>query len=309
MFRPIRDTYYVTILDAFNEIWEERRYARPGDDILLLVRSGEANHQHRQVSQFVAENETTQWYHAENEKAPPDQYMLRGLPAGWCALRFRVREDLPASLPGWLSDWLRCDPIQTVGGLRFNKNIWMAGAGPTLLLRDRAVKTVLINGECYPVVAGRLTPQQAPCLNEPGIYGVRLDDRSEGKRIEIAQADVNIALLTSRGWHQETDAWPLPEWLGQHPFPATPDHGFIVRGPVFLGAPAPYSGEVRPVEQQWLELACCIRDNRFMRLSVLKNPKAPQTPEHRLLRHLTAVARIRHGSLPRAAHTSLKGDV
>ena len=44
VFRPIRDTYYVTILDAFNEIWEERRYARPGDDILLLVRSGEAKH-------------------------------------------------------------------------------------------------------------------------------------------------------------------------------------------------------------------------------------------------------------------------
>ena len=87
-------------------------------------------------------------------------------------------------------------------------------------------KTVLINGESYPVVEGRVTPQQAPCLNKPGIYGVRLDGRVEGKRIEIAQADVNIALLTSHGWHQDTDAWPWPEWVWQHPFPATPDHRF-----------------------------------------------------------------------------------
>jgi len=215
VFRPIRDTYYVTILDAFNEIWEERRYATSGDDVLLLVRSVEANHRHPQVRHYIAENETTQWYLAEGETAQPDRPTLRGLPAGWCALRFRVREELSASLPGWLSDWLRSDPIQIVGGLRLNKSIWMVGAGPTLLLRDPAVKTVLINGESYPVVEGRVAPQQAPCLNKPGIYWVRIDGRVEGKRIEIVQADVNIALLTSHGWHQETDAWPWPEWLWQ----------------------------------------------------------------------------------------------
>jgi hypothetical protein len=263
VFRPIRREYSVTILDTFTEIWEERRHATPGDDVLLLVRSTESSLRQLQVSRFVAASDTLQCYISEDMTEQPDRTPLRGLPSGWCALHFRVREDLSASLLNWLSEWLHYDPVQIIGGLRLNKNTWMAGAGPTLLVRDPQVKHVLINGDAYPVVAGRVTPLQAPCLNEPGTYGVRLDGRADGKRVAIAQAEVNTELLSLHGWKQKGDAWPWPTWLENKSMPDSPDSDVFLRGPVFLGTPVPVNRNEPPVERQWLELALRIRDRRF----------------------------------------------
>ena len=37
VFRPLHSPYYVTILDAFHGRWEERRHAKPGEEVLLLT--------------------------------------------------------------------------------------------------------------------------------------------------------------------------------------------------------------------------------------------------------------------------------
>ena len=94
VFRPLRERYYVTIRGALGEVWDERRYAKPGEEVLLLVRSGEMQLRFEQVRRNVAKAEEVQQYHAEGEVRPLDSLPLRGLPRGWGALRFRVCEDL-----------------------------------------------------------------------------------------------------------------------------------------------------------------------------------------------------------------------
>jgi hypothetical protein len=117
-----------------------------------------------QVRRDVAENEEVRQYHAESDVCPPDSVPLRGLPRGWCALRFRVHVDLPVTLPSWCKEWLHYARLHLIGGLRVGRQTWMAGAGPTVLVRAPDVTTVCIDGRFYAVIDRRVTPYQAPCL-------------------------------------------------------------------------------------------------------------------------------------------------
>jgi hypothetical protein len=238
VFRPLHEGYYVTVRDAFREVWEERRYAKPGEEVLLLVYSGEIQRRFEQIRFDVAENEEVEQYHAKGEGHPQDSIPLRGLPRGWGALRFQVREDLPVTLPTWCEEWLHYARLQLIDGLRIGPQTWMAGAGPTVLVRARDVATVCIDGHFYNVTNRRVAPSQAPCLNEPGLHIAQIEGGSR-LQITIAECSQHLAILGPPGWVCQEHAWPAPAWLREKKRllaePANAD--LTLRGPVLHGQP------------------------------------------------------------------------
>jgi hypothetical protein len=289
VFRPIRTDGYVTVLATSDEVWEERRYAQPGDDIMLLVKSGTVSGWEAHVLRVA---DKVRKYHAEQEIGDQHSTRLRGLPHGWRILRFRVREELPATLPRWI----RRDPIQPVGGLRVDRNVWLAGAGPTLQVRASDVSTVFIDGQAYRVMDRHVTPQQAPCLNEPGKHIVWIWDQINRAvtaicEITIQESTVPSEFLIEHGWIQRGLTWPSPEWLQQGvPTEKAESHDtLVVRGPVVLDGLTKSRAPDLPVQRQWLELVKCLRgDKPAMGVPQLQTFEALSNP---LLRQMMMVRR------------------
>jgi hypothetical protein len=291
VFRPLREGYYVTVRDAFREVWEERRYAKPGEEVLLLVRSGEIQRRFEQIRFDVAENEEVEQYHAEGEGHPQDSIPLRGLPGGWGALRFQVREDLSVTLPTWCEAWLHYARLQLIEGLRIGPQTWMAGAGPAVLVRARDVTTVCIDGHFYNVTNHRVTPSQAPCLNEPGLHIVQIEG---GSRLQftIAECPQHPAILGPPGWVCQEHAWPAPEWFREKErlLESRPIAGLILRGPVLHGQPLQPAVAEPPVQQHWVELVLRLRGSRLgTRVSTAETWKPSSNP---LIRQLQMIAEV-----------------
>jgi hypothetical protein len=263
-FRPLREKYYVTVQDAFRETWDERRYAKPSEEVLLLVRSGETRLRFEQVRRDVAEYEEVKQYHAEGDVHSPDSIRLRGLPRGWCALRFRVREDLPVTLASWCQEWLHYARLQLIGGLRVGRQTWMAGAGPTVLVRPSDVTTVYIDGHFYNVTNRRVTPYQAPCLNELGFHIVQIEGGSLLK-ITIEECSELPGILEPLGWMYQGQGWPSPEWLKRqgHLLAPPATASLTLRGAVVRGQPVQPVVIEPAVQRHWVELALQLRGYRL----------------------------------------------
>lgn len=297
VFRPLHEGYYVTVRDAFREVWEERRYAKPGEEALLLVRSVEIQRRFEQVRFDVAENEEVEQYHAEGEMHPQGSIPLRGLPRGWGALRFQVREDLQVTLPPWCEEWLHYARLQLIEGLRIGKQAWMVGAGPTVLVRASDVTTVYIDGHFYNVTNRRVAPPQAPCLNEPGLHIVQVEGGSR-LQITIAECSQNPAILEPPGWVCQEQGWPAPEWFREKErlLGEPPDIGLTLRGPILRGQPLQSVVTEPPVQRHWIEMVLQLRGYRLG--SRVSTTETREASSNLLIRQLQGIARVRKQSCP-----------
>jgi hypothetical protein len=249
-----------------------------------------------QVRRDVAENEEVRQYHAESDVCPPDSVPLRGLPRGWCALRFRVHVDLPVTLPSWCKEWLHYARLQLIGGLRIGRQTWMAGAGPTVLVRAPDVTTVCIDGRSYAVIDRRVTPYQAPCLNEPGLHIVQIEDGSLLK-ITIEECSTLSGILEPSGWVSQGQGWPSPEWVKQQEYSwASPTMGNLtLRGAVVRGQPVQPAVIEPPVQRHWVELALQLRGYR---LGTMLSAEMRKASSHPLIRQLQTIAGGQRQSCP-----------
>jgi hypothetical protein len=285
VFRPFHKGYLLTVLGN-REVWEERRKAKPGDNVLVLVRSVEATAWISQID-CVAEAGVK---HYQSEQAPevPHYEALRGLPVGWRALHFQVREELPVNVPVWI----RRDSIQPVGGLCIGRRRWLAGAGPSLLVRATNVKMMWIDGHKYPLSNQHITPKQAPCLDEPGIHTIWLLETFDKGTVEIVEAELDTDISAKSGWVQRGRAWPSPEWLGVERAQTTETCALrevTMRGPVILGEFLK-SGETNvSVQSQWLELVMLLRG--YGRVTVEHKSSPGETLKQPLLRYLWQAAK------------------
>jgi hypothetical protein len=99
--------YLFAVLDPIREIWEDQRKVRPGNDVLLLIRSKNLKKWKIDVQRVAAGD----FKCYSSETAFPMSYSekLQGLPLGWCVLHFQLREELPADTPDWIF-LIPCNP-------------------------------------------------------------------------------------------------------------------------------------------------------------------------------------------------------
>jgi len=302
IFRPLRERYYVTVQDVFRETWDERRYAKPGEEVLLLVWSGDMRLRFEQVCHDVAEHEEVKQYYAEGDAHPPDSITLRGLPRGWCALRFRVHADLPVTLPHWCKEWLHYAHLQLIGGLRVGRQTWMAGAGPTVLVRAPDVTTVCIDGRFYEVTNRRVTPYQAPCLNEPGLHIAQVEGGSLLK-ITIEEHSELPEIQEPSGWVSQEQEWPSPEWAKrqEHSLVLPTSASLTLRGAVVRGQPVQPVVIEPSVQRHWIELVLQLRGYGLgITVSAAETRKAFSHP---LIRQLQMIAGAQRQFCPGNIHS------
>jgi hypothetical protein len=172
----------------------------------------------------------------------------------------------------------------------------MAGAGPTLLVQASDVSTVLIDGQICHVMERRVTPQQAPCLNEPGKHIVWIWDQinrtvTASCEITIQESTVPSEFLIEHGWIQRGREWPSPEWLQQDVSTENTESRdtLVMRGPVVLNGLTKSRAPDLPLQRQWLELVKCLRDDHLaMRVPQLQAFEALSNP---LMRQMMIVCR------------------
>ncbi|MBM3225580.1 MAG: hypothetical protein FJZ47_17525 [Candidatus Tectomicrobia bacterium] len=255
-FRSLHTWYYVMILEAFQGRWEERRHAKPGEAVVLLSPRGNLWRHYKHVCYYVASEEECNMtcYYADADAPPAVQgaISLRGLPQGWCALQFHVREELSATMPDWCHVWLYAPPLQLLGGLRLARQTWMVGAGPTVHVRDRNITTVYIDGYAYDVVNHRITPQQAPLLDQPGRHIIQLEHRP-WLQFKVEQED-GLPERSIAGWILQGQEWPSLVWQAQ-PLDNLPGAALCLQGPVVSGQEKQGTALTSPLQRQWLELA------------------------------------------------------
>jgi hypothetical protein len=167
----------------------------------------------------------------------------------------------------------------------------MAGAGPTIMIRSEDVDTVGIDSCDYPVIDHRITPAQAPCLDEPGIHRIRVVGKSIRDTIEVIEVDRHTDQPSTLGWEQEGEQWPVPEWLPIGPSEAAvtkKGKGITIRGPVIVGEPARQIRTHLPIQRQWLEDALRLRG--IMPVIADAKQELHKNLEHPLLRQLSVAS-------------------
>jgi hypothetical protein len=163
-------------------------------------------------------------------------------------------------MPSWCRRWLYAPPLQLQGGLRIARQTWMAGAGPTVLVRATDVTTVYIDGCPYEVVERQVTPAQAPLLEQPGRHIIQIA-HSAGLQFEVKHGDA----LPERcivGWILHDQTWPSREWqekLSENLLSTA----LRVQGPVISGRGQQETDSERPLQRQWLQLAVQLRGGRM----------------------------------------------
>ena len=285
IFRPIHSHYYVTILDTFDNRWEERRYAKPGEEVLLLMPQREVSQRYQTVRHVAANNDVL-LYHADDGRSPAEQttVKLRGLPQGWCVMRFHVCAEFSVPVPSWCSSWIYAPPLQLIGGLRLARQTWMTGAGPTVLVQASDVTAVYIDGCPYAVVDHRVTPQQAFCLEQPGRHTVQIEN-SPCLQFSIEHRDT-LPERSIAGWIFQGQQWPSREWqVGCSDSFSRP--AIRLQGPVVSGEGKREPGVDIPIQRQWLELAMRMRDGQTSDQASSRR-QAEKTP-HSLIRQMQQI--------------------
>src|SRR5262249_20630975 len=221
----------------------------------------------------------------------PDSIPLRGLPHGWGALRFWVREELPATLPSWCEAWLHYARLQLIDGLRVGKQTWMVGAGPTVLVRASGVASVYIDGRFYEVATQRVPRSQAPCLDAPGLHTVQIEGGAPLK-VTIEECSKLPEIPEPLGWAYQTQGWPSLEWLREpERSAASPASvGLTLHGPVLCGQPLQLAVTEPPVPRHWVEMALQVRGYR----PGTRGTEMQKASSHPLIQQLQRIAVIKN---------------
>ncbi len=196
----------------------------------------------------------------------------------------------------WREPGEHFDPVRFVGGLPLNPKTWMAGAGPTLLVEAEILATLArheawIDGAPWPLKDGRLGPDRASILNQPGRHEVRVGER----RLVLEVAEPRLAAEARQpkpAWWanvasvKASFAWPKPDEdaaTGERPSLEGPSlEGPWLEGPWAEGEQWP-EGEGAPLARRWVESVLAVRDGR-------RQVGRREQEDHPLLRQLHAAA-------------------
>jgi hypothetical protein len=209
--RPPNQDFLLATRDGEYDPFVERRECRAGHDVLLLIPE-------------VPESCSQVWL----QDADPCLFVdapirfrssladdrlgwvpLEGLPVGWLALRFRIREDLSAvTLRG---KWLRAvNPetrLRAFGGLTLQRGVWMLGAGPTIQVVGPGHDHLLVDGERHPLDANRCATLDLGV----GQHRVRLPESvSKALRFWVRKPR-RAAPLDLAGWLRTECGWPASD--------------------------------------------------------------------------------------------------
>jgi hypothetical protein len=249
-YLPINDRVLLAIRSLLDGKYQEARQARPGDEV-VFVRSATGD-----IGRFatllgrVAVNKTVDW---------SDQ-ASGGLPAGWVALRLRLREDLAEhDIPAELRKRIRVGGarVRLFGGLRIRR-AWMAGAGPTLEVVGGTTDVAILDGDEWELSGGRLYPESCPQLNQVGTHEVWLPDwHRDPIRFRVMEPPLARfrSPVVGAGWRRVAEGWP-------ELFCPVDDTTPAVRGPVVQGEWPPEVGEALPAETLAIPLALMARGIR-----------------------------------------------
>jgi len=169
----------------------------------------------------------------------------------------------------------------------------MAGAGPTVLVRASGVATVYIDGCFYEVTNHRVTPSQAPCLDEPGLHTVQIEG-SAALKATVEECSEFPEIPEPPAWVYQTQGWPSPEWLREpERSSASPSSvGLTLCGPVLRGQPLQLIATEPPVQRHWIEMALQVRGYRLgTRVCNVETQKASSNP---LIQQLQRIAVIKN---------------
>lgn len=210
VYRPIWRNQWMTVYDEFSERWIEKRHAWPGDDLILLVPAVDHTKWCNGLHQVA---DSVQWFRSSSDKQSEEVLALAGLPAGWCAVHFTVKEKpiLDRWTAGPWYDIIRFNRqvLEPVGGLRLHRSVWMVGAGPCIRINlQELVHELRLDRESYQIEDNCLTPIQAPALNNLGIHIVALRGHKP-LRIEVQQPELSGACATlPSDWSWMHQSWP-----------------------------------------------------------------------------------------------------
>jgi len=246
-YRPVNKRFVVTIRSLLDGRYQEARFARPGDEVVLV------NWAVRDGVRFA----TSLGKIAVNQRVDRSEYPSGVSHPGWVAFRLRLRDELTEhDIPADLRELIRIDGarLRLRGGLRI-RHSWMVGAGPMLEVVGEVVDAVIVDGSEYELADGRLYPDRCPELNRVGTHEVwlagRHRDRLRFRVVEPPMARFR-SLVVAAGWQRDAEGWPTLT----RPID---DAAAAVRGPVVEGEWPPVKAETPSAEEIALPLVLLAR--------------------------------------------------
>ena len=210
---PLRDDRLLAIWSEEDYAFIEERRARPGDRAILLVSAWNRSDWINQIERIAVPGALGR-YRSKAESDPAELAVLAGLPAGWAAIEFTVREDLSGEQfgPDWEGMLTRETYFRVEGGLLLSRRRWMAGAGLTLrTIGAKRPSFIWIDNQTYPLdEGGCVTSAVAPVLDQPGRHRAWLPgEKPAALTFVVIQARIGETPSAEAGWRRAGSAWPI----------------------------------------------------------------------------------------------------
>ena len=204
--KPPHDDFLLAIRDDEFGAFAERSRCRAGDDVLLLVPELFSQAWLDDANPCLFADAPS--HRPSLEVHRPGWAPLEGLPAGWLALRFKIRENLSdVTLNG---KWIRAvdrraTGLRAVGGLTLRRGVWMLGAGPMIHVVGPGIhEHILVDGEPRPLDDSRCATLDLAA----GEHIVRLPGLGS-KALRFRVLDPRRAAPGELvGWHWVEFGWP-----------------------------------------------------------------------------------------------------
>ncbi len=262
----------LAVWDPWAEIFSEVRAVHPEEEVLVLLK--------------VKRNwQDFQPLAASREVEVFRSHEVVGLPEGWVAVRFVVASSLTGDLGPWADLILLRRRLWAEGGLRLSRKEWMVGAGPWIAFDHPIPTEAWVDDASCPIIDGRLTPDNAPQLDEEGAHEIRVVGFPPLQVRVVSPRLVSSISSEAIAWRAELSKWPSGDDLASF---VRSSNSSAMDGVWFEGT---WRGEETKIgsshQRQWLEAALASR-------GFFSFPK-PTISDRRLIRLLNNAALRRQG--------------
>jgi hypothetical protein len=205
-YRPIHPERFVLVHDSTTNYFIERRRGAPGDRLLILC-SRESTWQLLDAIEEISEHHVV-------FGSFPNAETLQDLPQEWILIQLQVSRKLPPDIPEPWSGIIepRLSSLQMLEGLRLvpHRPVWMAGAGPRILVEGGSSKNLLVKRDDQITrvpLEEDLTPQGT--FDSQGFYEVWLPEESWRTQVFEVRVPRRVRPTdASHGWLLRQGTWP-----------------------------------------------------------------------------------------------------